>query len=499
MAFKVLEPETNELDQYLGSWGLRRFIEESAYYRWQRESLTSEELSELNRLAQARHDGLDPSADVRFYDFVAQQKILPVLYSQRYDYYLTIGSAIANHIEPAKRALDFGCGVGILTIFYAHTFPHIEFFGIDRSAASIAIAQEQAVKRGLNNVHFKRCQIPDHSPSCSYDLIISTHALFQTERDPGLPSLNWMTFQRSEDPAIQLEAETRTGLKERLESLSSQLSEGGRMLFCEKSHHLGRRVLFQRALTARGYRPVGPPVILDYQSVDEMIEDGPLYEVARKPMKEVSHWDENPFCKRGQSVYTCQGKVAKEFISSLADAQINPIPPFQRYEIGDTIVTVGTWEKCLSYGCISGHKGFCGAIISSLEDKLVIREIFSGIENWTIENLDQVVRRLWPQSEHSPENAGVPCYENHTSIAQKIWESLPHRQVQKEATIQEQDGRGMHIELGTCGALVYLYWANTYDQRQLVLMTTNRLKELKDYYHESLEEMQNVPPELANS
>ena len=499
MAFPVFEAESNELGQYLESWGLRRFIEESVYYRWQRESLTHEELSELNRLAQSRRDGLDPSADVRFYDFVAQPRILPVLYSQRYDYYLTIGSAIANHIEPAKRVIDFGCGVGILTIFYARTFPHIEFIGIDRSTASIAMAQKQALNRGLNNVRFKPCQIPDHSPSCSFDLIISTHALFQSEQDPGLPSLSWNTFQRSDDPTNQLAAETRTGIKGRFDSLSSLLSEEGRMLLCEKSHHLGRRVLFQRALDARGYRPIGHPVFFDYRSVDEIIEDGPLYEVSRKPMKEVFNWDEEPFSKRGQSVYTHQGKVTKEFISSLTDAQNSPITPFQQYEFGDTIVTVGTWEECLSYGCVSGHKGFYGTIIGSLEDKPVIEEIFSGVENWTIENLDRVIRKLWPQSEHSPENGGVPCYENHTSTAQKIWESLPHRHVQKEETIQEQDGRGMHIELGACGTLVYLYWANTFDQRQLVLMTANRLKELDDYYHDSLEEMQNVSPGLANS
>ena len=65
--------------------------------------------------------------------------------------------------------------------------------------------------------------------------------------------------------------------------------------------------------------------------------------------------------------------------------------------------------------------------------------------------------------------------------------------------MQSQDGRTMHIELGTCKDLVYLYWANTFDQRQIVLMTTQRLKELEDYYQESLVEMRTDPPEPLDS
>ena len=394
MAEPPLEPEIMELDHYLRSWGLRRFTEEAAYYRWQQESLSGEELSDLNRLVRARSDALDPSADVRFYDFVAQPKILPVLYSQRYDYYLTIGVAIVRRVEPANRVLDFGCGVGILTIFYARAFPHIEFVGIDRSATSIARAQEQAALRGLNNVRFTHCQIPDHSTSQSYDLIISTHALFQSERDPGLPSLSWKTFQRSEDPANQLAAETRTGLKERLENLSVQLSSDGRMLLCEKSHHIGRRVLFQRAVAARGYRLINPPVFLQYRSVDEMIEDGPVYEVSRQPRQEISSWEEEPSRVSGQSVYTCQGNVAKELISCLTDTQIRPTIPFQQYEIGTNIVRLGSWEECFAYGFITDYKGFWGAIISTPEDQPVIRQFFNGVENWTNENLEQIVKTV---------------------------------------------------------------------------------------------------------
>jgi len=100
-----------------------------------------------------------------------------------------------------------------------------------------------------------------------------------------------------------------------------------------------------------------------------------------------------------------------------------------------------------------------------------------------------VIARLWPQSEGSGDETGLPTYESHTAVAQDVWTSLPDRHLQNQATFREQNGREMHIEWGTCGPLTYLYRSNTYDQRQLVLMTPHRAKVLQDYYQESLAEM----------
>jgi methylase of polypeptide subunit release factors len=156
-----------DLAEHLKSWGLRRFSDETSYYQWQEEVLAEQEIAELNRLGLARRGGEHPEADLTFYDLAAQENILPVLYSQRYDYFLEIGCAITDRIEPAHRVLDFGCGVGILTTFYAGCFPHITFIGIDRSPHSIARARDEAAKRGLSNVQFENRRLPtdDHSDS----------------------------------------------------------------------------------------------------------------------------------------------------------------------------------------------------------------------------------------------------------------------------------------------------------------------------------------------
>jgi hypothetical protein len=77
-----------------------------------------------------------------------------------------------------------------------------------------------------------------------------------------------------------------------------------------------------------------------------------------------------------------------------------------------------------------------------------------------------------------------PLYENHGSSAQQVWETLPRKQVISQVTSEETDGRQLHVEWGRAGALVYVYCANTFDQRQLVLIEPARASVLETYYRE---------------
>ena len=148
-----------ELDiaRHLTQWGLRRFTDEDSYYAWQRQSLAGERLRLLQQAAEARRDGED--ADQVFYDLAASPDILPVLYSQRYDYYDVVASAIADALAGAQCVLDVGCGVGILTTWYATRFPDVTFVGIDRSLKSIEVARRFALSHRLANVSFYHCEI----------------------------------------------------------------------------------------------------------------------------------------------------------------------------------------------------------------------------------------------------------------------------------------------------------------------------------------------------
>jgi SAM-dependent methyltransferase len=379
------------LKSHLAEWGLKRFTSDADYFAWQREKLSTADLNQLNTQIERRRGG-DRLHEIAFYDLSAQPHILPVLYSQRYEYYNEIGSRVVSRIEQAKTILDFGCGVGILTTFYARQFPDRKYIGVDRSPASIAMAQQQAQKLGLTNVRFECVDVESEALSGSYDLIIATHALVQAEQDPGIPSQNWQTFEHTREAHQQAEFERRTGIGVLLDRLSAALSPVGRVIAFEKTRQLARRIPLQRAFSARGLYLLEEPVPIRYQLVEEVADDGPFY-VLQKTGKDNLDWDESPEPDEG--------------------------PPLDRARL-----------KAMSA------------------------------------------------------DPDTPLYENHWPSAQRAWEQLDDRKVIKETTRQEPDGRQMHVELGTAEGYVYLYCANTFDQRQLVIVEPSRAAMLETYYQE---------------
>lgn len=379
------------LREHLALWGLKRFTSDAEYFAWQREKLSSADLNRLNQQVERKRGG-DRRDETAFYDLTAQPHILPVLYSQRYEYYSEVGSRVASRIGEAKTMLDFGCGVGILTTFYARQFPGKQWVGIDRSPASITVAQQKAKELGLANVRFECVDGESGTPSGSYDLSIATHALVQAEQDPGIPSQSWKTFERGHDTRQQAAFEQRTGIAARLDRLHAVLSQHGRMIVFEKTRQLARRVPLQRAFSARGLQLLEQPERIRYQLVEEVADDGPFY-VLQQGSGASLGWDESP--------------------------EPDEAPPFD-----------------LAHGKTGSS------------------------------------------------DPDTPLYENHRPSAQRVWKQLTDRKVTKETTRQESDGRQMHVELGTAEGCVYLYCANTFDQRQLVIVEPARAAMLETYYQE---------------
>jgi SAM-dependent methyltransferase len=378
-----------DLFDHLVQWGLRRFTKDEAYFHWQREALSPKELTSLQAHAERKRQGL-LADDVAFYDLTAHPHILPILYSQHFDYYLTIGPLVAAHINEAQTILDFGCGPGILTTFYARQFPRALVVGLDRSSASIAEARKKAKEFGLENVRFEYLDMETEPLVGTYECIVTTHALVQSEFDRGLPSQSWRTFERVRDHVQQSEFERRTGIGVRLDRLITAMSQAGRLIVFEKTRELARRVPIQRAFSSRGLHLVEQPALIRYSLVEEVSDDGPFYVLGKGQGSGVG-WDEVPEPDEG--------------------------PLFER--------TV-------------------------------------------------------PKS--APTDA--PLYENHWPSAQRVWEGLTDRQVIREITKQEPDGRQFHVEEGKAERLVYLYCANTFDQRQLVLFDPSRADILDAYYQE---------------
>jgi SAM-dependent methyltransferase len=379
------------LHSHLAEWGLRQFTSDEAYFQWQREHISSSELTALLRQAEQKRRG-SSSDEVSFYDASAHPNILPYLYSQRYHYYLAIGPRVAHRIGGARSILDVGCGVGILTTFYARRHPDKTFVGIDRSPVSIARAREQAKTLDLTNVQFECFDFDHTSPSCSSDLVLATHALMQAEQDTGIPSRSWDSFERSGDGLQQADFERRTGIGAKLDRVCDLLCPEGRMIVFEKTRQLARRVPLQRALAARDLGLIEQPGLIRYSLVEEMIDDGPFYVVGRDASHQLL-WDESPEPDEG--------------------------PPLDR-----TQLKTGSSDP------------------------------------------------------------GMPLYENHWPSAQYAWEQLRGKLLVKEITRQEPDGRQLHVELGQAEEGIYLYCANTLDQRQLVIIEPSRAAMLESYYQE---------------
>lgn len=383
----------DSLHSHLAQWGLRSFSSDAEYFAWQRAMLPAADLNQLNAQVERKRSGTRED-EIAFYDLTAHPKILPVLYSQRYGYFAEIGRRVASRIEAANIVLDFGCGVGVLTTFYARQYPEKQFVGIDRSTGSIAVAQSRADELGLANVRFECRDVEMESLRGSYDCIIATHALVQAEQDPGIPSRNWTTFERAQDERQQAAFEQRTGIDVRLDRLSQVIGKDGCMVIFEKTRQLARRVPFQRALAGRGLHLVDMPEPIQYRLVEEVADDGPFYVVQKKSSLSLP-WDEMPEPDDG--------------------------PPFDRSLLRST-------------------------------------------------------RR----------DSDEPVYENHWPSAQRVWESLADRAVEQHETRREADGRELHVELGSAEGQIYLYCANTFDQRQLILLEPSRKGLLDSYYREIL-------------
>lgn len=386
-------PLRQSLHEHLTWWGLRHFTSDRDYFLWQRQQLSADELNQLNLHAERKRTG-NYVDEMAFYDLAAHPKLFPVLYSQRYEYYEAIGLRTMAHLGKAQDILDFGCGLGILTTWYARRFPDASLIGIDRSAASIAIAQRKAKDLGLRNLQFICLDLEREPLSGSFDLVLTTHALLQAEQDPGIPSESWRTFDRGDDPSQQMAFEQRTGLGSRLERLCQVLRPHGRMIVNEKARQLARRVPLQRALAGRGLQLAQPADPIQYRSIEEVVEDGPFY-VLSNGAQTTAAWDELPELGDG-SLFTLNAMLANSIDSN------------------------------------------------------------------------------------------APLYENHGPSAQVAWEELSERMVTHELTREEPDGRQVHVELGIVDETHYLYCANTFDQRQLVMMEEGRAALLEAYYQEIL-------------
>lgn len=476
------------LAEHLFQWGLRPFLSERDYDTWQRAHLRPADLHQLRLLADTRHrDPTQGEADLAFYEYAAQAHIYPTLYSQRFDYYLTVGAAISERLGAAVRILDVGCGLGILTTFYGRQAPGAEVLGVDRSPSSVEVGRHRAATLGLTRCRFACLDLDREALPGSYDLIIASQTLLQSELDPGLPSDSWRSHARAVEGSSQAAFERRTGLGLRLDRLLGALAPNGRMILCEKTRHLGRRIPFQRALAARGLRLREPPVPLRYLSVEEVTDDGPLYVMGPGPSVPVSFdWNETPDREPDDHLCTHDGPAAEYVWERLPGRRSTRTVSFKPPGMASGTIEWGQAGP-FAYLYVSRHNGFRGLQVGPRTDGGMLASVLSNVLEQSTQAPTRIVERLQeafdrPASSTPP--AETPLYENHSAAAGAVYEILRSRAVRSAHDQAQRDGRQLHIEWGTAEGLVYLYCANTYDQRQLVVVEPERGHLVEQYFGE---------------
>jgi tRNA G46 methylase TrmB len=499
-------PDVSELKaaltEHLIWWGLRRFESDDAYFRWQRETLDTKTLTLLNRLAEERRVSKTAAAEVAFYDSTARPNILPVLYSQRYGYYLAVGPPVVERIARAQPAggqgrslLDFGCGIGILTTFYARAFPDLAVVGVDRSPDSLAVARERAEALGLRNIRFECLDVQQKSLDGAYALIACTHALMQSEQDPGIPSVSWQTFERARDPAVQRDFEARTGLGERLDRLNSALAPDGRLMVFEKTRQLARRVPIQRAFEARGLRLLEPPLPIRYSVVEETSDDGPLYVLGRASYEAEARsgwaYDEAPELAEEDELYRCRGETARLVRRQLPDRAVARSTQWTVPEVGVVRAEWGQSGSAFADLFITVADGFTGILVgrqgAGMELDCRVGRAFTEMAGGRRDDsrrLVSLIEDAWPPASMETDPTHAPLYENHTASAQETWARLPGKAMLRSSNYSDPRGGQTYVEMGTTAGLMYLYQADTFDHRQIVVVESRRAALLEQYYQE---------------
>jgi SAM-dependent methyltransferase len=91
---------------------------------------------------------------------------------------LTRGFLQRAGITAGMRVLDFGCGVGEVSLIAAALVgPHGRVTGLDIDPGALEIARARARDNGYDHVTFEHCNLADHRPERLYDAVIGRHIL----------------------------------------------------------------------------------------------------------------------------------------------------------------------------------------------------------------------------------------------------------------------------------------------------------------------------------
>jgi 2-polyprenyl-3-methyl-5-hydroxy-6-metoxy-1,4-benzoquinol methylase len=120
----------------------------------------------------------------RFHAVMAEDSGQSVLSSLE-SHILPLVPGLTERLAAGIRALDVGCGRGLVLLRLAELYPHSWFVGLDLSSEAVDYARAEAARRGLRNIEFVTADLSDFEDTAdpeAFDLITTFDAVHDQAR-----------------------------------------------------------------------------------------------------------------------------------------------------------------------------------------------------------------------------------------------------------------------------------------------------------------------------
>ncbi|HLA75751.1 MAG TPA: class I SAM-dependent methyltransferase [Gammaproteobacteria bacterium] len=166
------------LADHLACYGFKNFTSSAAYLQWAGRQLGERRAQAVDRLRRPLvKDEVKPDNVLRFYDYIADPTVAPVVHSMKTDAIRASGEAIWGRIRERKNILDLGCNIGYLSTWYAQQGDNV-VTGVDVSQVSIDEAKRKAQSLGCKNVRFVAGDVRKMLHSECFDAIVDTQTIY---------------------------------------------------------------------------------------------------------------------------------------------------------------------------------------------------------------------------------------------------------------------------------------------------------------------------------
>lgn len=167
-----------DLSEHLASYGFKDFFSPAVYLHWARQQLDEPRAMRVDSLRKPlEKDEVKPNDVLRFYDFIADPAVAPVVHSMKTDAIRAGGEAIAQRLVQGKKLLDLGCNIGYLTTWYARQVDSV-VTGVDISERSIEQAKQAAHDLNCSKVRFVAGDIRKLFHGERFDVIADTQTIY---------------------------------------------------------------------------------------------------------------------------------------------------------------------------------------------------------------------------------------------------------------------------------------------------------------------------------